>query len=141
MQTNTPVPVLADSAAASLMAQGRSTVVIVGADRIAVNGDVANKVGTYAPAIAASHHGFPLYVDAPSSTVDAETATRGDIQIEHRDGDEPRVMIGRSIAPAGVAVYNPGFDLTPAALITAIITDQGIQRPPYDFAHATRSRY
>jgi methylthioribose-1-phosphate isomerase len=107
--------------------------VIVGADRIAANGDVANKVGTYSLAIAAKHHGIPFYVAAPSSTVDPATRSGADIHIEQRLPDEVR-RIGESVvAPEAVDVYNPAFDVTPAALISAIITDRGIHRPPYAF--------
>lgn len=139
-QANIPVTVLTDSAAASLMAQGMIDLVIVGADRIAANGDVANKVGTYPLAIAAKYHGIPFYVAAPSSTVDPATAIGMDIRIEQRDGDEVRLSHGRATAPRTVDVYNPAFDVTPAALISAIITDRGIHRPPYHFANAPRSR-
>lgn len=139
-QANIPVTILADSAAASLMAAGSIDLVIVGADRIAANGDVANKVGTYSLAIAARHHRVPFYVAAPSSTVDMATATGKDIRIEQRDGDELRFSHGRATAPRTVDVYNPAFDVTPAALISAIITDRGIHQPPYDFSNAPRSR-
>lgn len=132
-QARIPVTILADSAAASLMGEGKIDLVIVGADRIAANGDVANKVGTYALAIAARHHGIPFYVAAPSSTVDAATRTGADIHIEQRDGDEVRMTNGRPTAPPNVAVYNPAFDVTPHHLIAAIITDRGIHRPPYHF--------
>lgn len=138
-QANIHVTVLPDSAAASLMGAGSIDLVMVGADRIAANGDVANKVGTYALAIAARHHGIPFYVAAPTSSVDPTTATGKDIHIEQRDGDEVRLIGGRVTAPRSADVYNPAFDVTPAALVTAIITDRGIHKPPYDF-HATRSR-
>jgi methylthioribose-1-phosphate isomerase len=135
-----PVTILADSAAASLMATGRIDLVIVGADRIAANGDVANKVGTYSLAIAARHHDVPFYVAAPSSTIDAATASGADIHIEQRHADEIRMTHGRATAPATVDVYNPAFDVTPAHMISAIITDRGVHRPPYDFTDAARSR-
>jgi methylthioribose-1-phosphate isomerase len=138
-QAGIPVTILADSAAASLMALRLIDLVIVGADRIAANGDVANKIGTYALAIAAKHHDIPFYVAAPTTTIDAATATGAEIHIEQRDGDEVRLSHGRAMAPRTVDVYNPAFDLTPAALISAIITDRGIHRPPYAF-HASRSR-
>ena len=128
------VTVLADNMAASLMRAGDIDLVIVGADRIAANGDVANKTGTYALAIAAHHHGVPFYVAAPWTSVDVATATGRDIEIEHRHADELREWQGRPIAPRGVAVYNPSFDVTPAGLITAIITDRGVARPAYRFA-------
>ncbi len=127
------VTVLADNMAASLMRDGAVDLVIVGADRIAANGDVANKIGTYALAIAARHHAIPFYVAAPTSTVDAKTASGSDIAIEHRDGDELREWNGTLIVPPAASVYNPSFDVTPAEFITAIITDEGVIRPPYAF--------
>jgi methylthioribose-1-phosphate isomerase len=133
-----PVTVLTDGMAASLMRAGRIDLCIVGADRIAVNGDVANKIGTYAVAIAAAHHRIPLYVAAPTSTFDPAMPDGASIEIEQRDGDELRRGFGALTAPEGVAVYNPAFDVTPAALVTAIITDAGIFRPPFDFRAATR---
>ena len=129
-----PVTVLADSMAASLMRQGAVDLCIVGADRIAANGDVANKIGTYALALAAHAHGVPFYVAAPSSTVDGATASGDSIEIEQRDGAELVRGPGGATAPDGVAVYNPAFDVTPAALVTAIITDRGLFRAPYRFA-------
>jgi methylthioribose-1-phosphate isomerase len=132
-QAGIPVTILPDSAAASLMRNGTIDLVIVGADRIAANGDVANKIGTYSLAIAAKHHGIPFYVAAPSSTVDANTLTGAAIQIEQRSPDELRHAGDRVIAPAGVDVYNPAFDVTPASLVSAIVTDRGIHRPPYNF--------
>jgi len=140
VQANIPVTVLADSAAASLMAAGAIDLVLVGADRIAANGDLANKIGTYPLAIAAKHHGIPFYVAAPSSTIDPGTATGSDIHIEQRNADEVRFAHGRATAPRAAEVYNPAFDVTPAALVTAIITDRGIHRPPYNFSDASRSR-
>jgi methylthioribose-1-phosphate isomerase len=125
------VTLIADSVAAVLMAQGRIDLVIVGADRIAANGDVANKIGTYGLAVLASHHGVPFYVAAPTSTIDRATATGADIPIEVRDADEVRRGFGRLTAPANVAVFTPAFDVTPSALVTAIVTDRGILRPPY----------
>lgn len=132
-QAGIPVTVIADNMAASLMREVGVDLVIVGADRIAANGDVANKIGTYGLAIAARHHGVPFYVAAPWSTVDAETATGSDISIEHRDGEEMRSVRGVGTAPDAVAAYNPAFDVTPAELVTAIITDRGVFRAPYDF--------
>lgn len=127
------VTVLADGMAASLMRDGAVDLVIVGADRIAANGDVANKIGTYALALAARHHDIPFYVAAPTSTIDPATPGGSDIAIEHRDGNELREWNGAIVMPPNASVYNPSFDVTPAALITAIITDQGIVRPPYMF--------
>ena len=129
-----PVTILPDSAAASLMREKAIDLVIVGADRIAANGDVANKIGTYHLAIAAKHHGIPFYVAAPSSTIDPETASGEAIHIEHRDAAELHRVGGSVTAPASVAAYNPAFDVTPAALITGVITERGVHRPPYRFS-------
>ena len=128
-----PVTVLVDGAAASLMREGQIDLIIVGADRIAANGDTANKIGTYQLAIAAKHHGVPFYVAAPTSTFDVATKTGADILIEQRSADEVRCGFGSLTAPADVPVYNPAFDVTPAELITAIISDRGIHRPPFGF--------
>lgn len=133
-QAGIPVTVLADNMAASLLRTGAVDLVIVGADRIAANGDVANKIGTYALALAARHHGIPFYVAAPWSTVDADTATGDDIEIEQRAGEEISMWRGSAMAPIGASIYNPAFDVTPAALISAIITDRGIVRPEYHFS-------
>jgi methylthioribose-1-phosphate isomerase len=132
-QAGIEVTVLADNMAASLMREGRVDVVIVGADRIAANGDVANKIGTYPLALAARHHGVPFYVAAPWSTFDPATETGHQIVIEHRAADELGQSFASPVAPRDVAVYNPAFDVTPAALVTAFITDRGIVRPPYHF--------
>jgi methylthioribose-1-phosphate isomerase len=134
---------IADSAAASLMAAGEVDLVILGADRIAANGDVANKVGTYALAVLARHHALPFYVAAPTSTVDLATPNGDAIRIEERDPEEVRSFGGRRVAPAGAAVRNPAFDVTPARLVTAIITEVGIARRPYGRslpAHVSRAR-
>ena len=128
-----PVTVLVDGAAASLMAQGRVDLCIVGADRIAANGDTANKIGTCGLAIAARHHGIPFYVAAPTSTFDPGTPSGGEIHIEERGADEVRCGFGSLTAPANVAVYNPAFDITPAELITAIVSDRAVHRPPFRF--------
>jgi methylthioribose-1-phosphate isomerase len=128
-----PVTVLTDGMAAGLMRSGRIDCCIVGADRIAANGDVANKIGTYAVAVAAHHHDIPMYVAAPTSTFDPATPTGDDIVIEQRDRDEvARGALG-AIVPAAAAVYNPAFDVTPATLVTAIISDRAVHRAPYDF--------
>ena len=129
-----PVTVIADNMAAALLRRGGVDAVLVGADRIAANGDVANKVGTYALALAARHHGVPFYVLAPTSTFDPATSTGADIPIEERDPAEVRAGFGRETAPAGVAVWNPAFDVTPSSLVTAIVSDRGVHRPPYDFS-------
>jgi methylthioribose-1-phosphate isomerase len=128
-----PVTLCTDSMAASLMRAGRVDLVFVGADRIAANGDVANKIGTYALAVAAQYHAIPFHVAAPSSTIDTAMRDGASIPIEQRDGDEVRRVGERVLAPAGVAVHNPAFDVTPAALVTAIVTDRGIHRTPYRF--------
>jgi methylthioribose-1-phosphate isomerase len=123
-----PVTVLPDGAAPALLARGDVDAVIVGCDRVAANGDVANKIGTYAVAIAARHHDVPFYVAGPRSTLDAATATGADIEIEQRDGGEVRAVAGLDVT---TAVWNPAFDVTPASLITGLITDAGVLRAPY----------
>lgn len=129
-QEGIPVTLNADSAAAQIMRQGTVRWVIVGADRITANGDVANKIGTYALAVLARHHGVKFMVVAPSSTVDMTLQSGDAIPIEERDGTEVRSVRGVAIAPEGVAVYNPVFDVTPAHLIDAIVTERGvIERP------------
>jgi len=141
-QAGIDVTVLADNMAASLMRERRVDVVIVGADRIAANGDVANKIGTYPLALAALHHGVPFYVAAPWSTVDAATPTGDAIVIEHRAADELGRGFVSAVSPRDVAVYNPAFDVTPAELVSAFVTDRGVLRPPYRFdeaGHADRA--
>jgi methylthioribose-1-phosphate isomerase len=128
-----PVRVIADGMAAALMRRREVDVVLVGADRIAANGDVANKIGTYAIAVAAAHHGIPFVVCAPRSTVDPATPDGSAIVVEERDGDEVRAFAGVSVAPRGTEAWNPAFDVTPAALISAIVTDAGVHRPAYRF--------
>jgi methylthioribose-1-phosphate isomerase len=132
-----PVIVLVDSAAASLMREKKVDLCIVGADRIASNGDVANKVGTFPLALAAKHYGIPFYVAAPTSTLDPSTKSGERILIEQRGRHEVASPFDTAVAPEGVGVYNPAFDITPAELITAIITDRGVARPPYHFAAST----
>ncbi|MDO5115311.1 MAG: S-methyl-5-thioribose-1-phosphate isomerase [Synergistaceae bacterium] len=125
------VTVITDSTAAFLMAREKIDAVVTGADRVAMNGDAANKIGTYSLAIAAARHGVPFYIAAPLSTFDTGCASGADIPIEERDGDELR-MIGKvRLMPAGVKVWNPSFDVTPAELIAGIITERGVIRPPY----------
>jgi methylthioribose-1-phosphate isomerase len=126
-----PVTLVADVTAGSLMAQGRVDCVVVGADRVAANGDVANKVGTYSLAVLARHHGLPFYVAAPTSTVDLDCATGADIPIERRPAEEVAELAGVRLAPAGLPVENPAFDVTPAALVTAIVTEEGVATSPY----------
>lgn len=123
------VTLIADNAAGSLMASGEVTCVIVGADRIAANGDVANKVGTYTHAVLANRHGVPFYVAAPSSTLDPATPDGSRIPIEERGAEEVTHLGGTCVAAAGVRVRNPAFDVTPWSLVTAIITERGVHRP------------
>ena len=123
-----PATLVTDSMAGWLMAQGRVQAVVTGADRVARNGDAANKIGTYALSVLAGAHGVPFYIAAPSSTIDATLASGAEIPIEHRDPSEVR----GGQAEQGIDVYNPAFDVTPAENITAIVTEHGIHRPPYD---------
>lgn len=123
--------VIADNMAASVMRQGKIKAVIVGADRIAANGDVANKIGTYGVAVLAKEHGIPFYVAAPWSTVDLKTSKGDEIPIEERSHKEVTHHGGKQMAPDGVLVENPAFDVTPAKYVTAIITERGVARAPY----------
>jgi len=125
-----PAAVICDSAAGARMQAGGIDAVIVGADRVAANGDVANKIGTYALAVLARHHGIPFIVAAPRSTVDMATARGADIPIETRDADELLVCGGRRTAPPGARAWNPVFDITPAALVSALVTEAGVAAPP-----------
>ena len=127
-----PFRLIADVLAGALMAAGEVDAVIVGADRIAANGDVANKVGTYALAVLARHHGIPFYVAAPVSTLDPATATGADIPVERRAPEEVAELAGHRIAPAGVEVENRAFDVTPAELVSAWITEEGVVREPVE---------
>jgi len=130
-QAGVDVTLICDNTAAQVMKEGRIDCVMVGADRIAANGDSANKIGTYSVALAAKAHGIPFYVLAPSSTFDL-TMTSGDkIPIEERAAEEVTHGFGRRTAPQGVKVYSPAFDVTPARLITAIVCERGILRPPF----------
>jgi methylthioribose-1-phosphate isomerase len=129
-----PHRLIADVAAGCVMARGEVDLVVTGADRIAANGDTANKIGTYSVAVLARHHGVPFYVAAPFSTIDPSIATGAEIPIEERDGGEVRRVGAQQTAPDGSPVYNPAFDVTPASLITAIVTERGIFRPPYRFS-------
>jgi len=135
-----PHRVIADGAAAGIIARGGAAAILVGADRIAANGDVANKVGTYGLALAARAHGVPMYVVAPVSTIDAATASGGGIDIEQRDEDEVLAFAGSRVAADRRRALNPAFDVTPAALVTAIVTERGILRPPYGAAIASATR-
>jgi methylthioribose-1-phosphate isomerase len=132
MKDNIPTTVLCDNMAAHLMSKGRIQAVIVGADRIAANGDVANKIGTYGVAIIAKEHGIPFYVAAPWSTLDLDTPTGDSIPIEQRSAREVTHANGKQMTPHGVAIENPAFDVTPAKYVTAIITERGVLRAPYE---------
>src|SRR5881628_3270007 len=121
--------VITDGMSGALMRQGKVDLVVVGADRIAANGDTANKIGTYGVAVLAKHHGVPFYVAAPSSTFDLSLADGAGIPIEQRDPREVTHGFGRQTAPEGIAVYNPAFDVTPARLIAGIITEKGVIQP------------
>ncbi|HET7752482.1 MAG TPA: S-methyl-5-thioribose-1-phosphate isomerase [Anaeromyxobacteraceae bacterium] len=125
-----PVTLLTDGMAGWLMSRGEISCIVVGADRIAANGDVANKIGTYSLAVLARHHEIPFYVAAPWSTVDLACPTGEAIPIEERGGEEVTLLDGRLIAPAGVPARYPAFDVTPAALVSAIVTERGVVRPP-----------
>lgn len=133
LQDGIPFHTIADGAVAALMASGRVHCAIAGADRIAANGDTANKIGTYSVAVMARHFGLPFFVAAPSSTLDPELPEGGMIPIEERASDELTHIEGVAIAPPGCPVWNPSFDVTPGELISAIITETGIHRPPYKF--------
>jgi len=126
-----PVTVIADAMAAHLMRSGEVDLALVGADRVAANGDVANKIGTYGVALAARAHGIPFYVAAPLSTLDPAMPSGAAIPIEERGREELAQIAGRVVVPDGVPVRHPAFDVTPAELVTAIVTEAGIARPPY----------
>ncbi|HSL84639.1 MAG TPA: S-methyl-5-thioribose-1-phosphate isomerase [Thermoanaerobaculia bacterium] len=127
-----PHRLVTDSSAGSLMTRGLVDRIVVGADRIAANGDTANKIGTYVVAVLARRHGVPFYVAAPLSTVDPDTPTGAGIPIEERAADEVTDVFGTRIAPDETAAANPAFDVTPAELVTAIVTEVGVLRPPYE---------
>ena len=129
MQWNIPATLICDSAAAQVMREGHVQAVITGADRIAANGDAANKIGTYSVAVLARAHGVPFYVAAPTSTFDLSLESGAGIPIEQRAAEEVTAGMGRQTAPTGIEVYNPAFDVTPAELITAIVTERGVIRP------------
>jgi methylthioribose-1-phosphate isomerase len=134
MKDGIETTVLADVAAATLLRRGAIDLVVVGADRIAANGDVANKIGTYPLAVLAREHGVPFYVAAPTSTIDPDCPDGSAIPIEERESREVTELFGTRVAPAGVGVFNPAFDVTPARLVTAIVTERGIARPPFEAA-------
>ena len=126
-----PVTVITDNMAGHVMKNGKVDAVVVGADRIAANGDTANKIGTYMVAVLAREHGVPFYVAAPLTTLDLSLASGEEIPIEERDSMEVTHIREHQLAPDGIDVHNPAFDVTPNAFITAIITDKGVARPPY----------
>jgi methylthioribose-1-phosphate isomerase len=131
MKDGIPTTVISDNMAGAMMKQGKIGAIVVGADRIAANGDVANKIGTYTVAILAKEHGIPFYVAAPISTVDLNTPDGSRIPIEQRNPREVTHIAGRQMVPDGVEIENPAFDVTPAKYVTAIITERGIARAPY----------
>jgi methylthioribose-1-phosphate isomerase len=131
MQDGIEATLIAEGAAGHLMAKGEINAVVVGADRIARNGDVANKIGTYGLAILAKEHGLPFYVAAPVSTLDLNTPSGDDIPIEERPAHEVTHLAGQPIAPEGARARNPAFDVTPHRYVTAIVCESGVARPPY----------
>jgi methylthioribose-1-phosphate isomerase len=140
MKEDIPATLIADNMAGFLMKQEKISKVIVGADRIAANGDVANKIGTYSLAVLAKEHNIPFYVAAPLSTIDVSVRNGDEIPIEEREAEEITTIRGIRVAPQGVHVYNPAFDVTPSRYITAIITEAGVVFPPYQecIGHITR---
>jgi len=136
-QAGIPVTLICDNTAAVVLREGKVDVAIVGADRIAANGDAANKIGTYGVAVLCKHHSVPFYVAAPYSTFDMNLASGDDIPIEYRDPDEVTCGFGNRTAPEDVDVYTPAFDVTPAELIAGFITEHGILRPPFTESIAT----
>jgi len=134
------VTLLCDNMAGVVMSKGWVDAVIVGSDRIAANGDVANKIGTFTVALLAKHHNIPFYVAAPTSTVDPDIPDGSHIPIEQRSGDEVAGFAGRRTAPLGIKTFNPAFDVTPHEWIAAIITERGIHRPPYDFSKIHKAK-
>jgi methylthioribose-1-phosphate isomerase len=131
MKDGIPTTVISDSMAGGMMKQGKIGAIVVGADRIAANGDVANKIGTYSVAVLAKEHGIPFYVAAPISTVDLACSDGSKIPIEQRNAKEVTHIAGKQMVPDGVSVENPAFDVTPAKYVAAIITERGIARAPY----------
>lgn len=130
-QEKIPATLVTDNMVGYLMQQGKVDAVVVGCDRVAANGDVANKIGTYTVAVLAKRHGVPFYVAGPTSSIDIDCPTGKDIPIEQRDGKEVSHIFGKAIAPKGMKVFNPAFDVTDHELITAIITEHGVINPPY----------
>ena len=131
MKDGIPTTVISDNMAGAMMRQGKIGAIVVGADRIAANGDVANKIGTYSVAVLAKEHGIPFYVAAPFSTIDLATPEGSGIPIEQRNAKEVTHIAGRQMVPDGVQVENPAFDVTPAKYVTAIVTERGVARAPY----------
>jgi methylthioribose-1-phosphate isomerase len=131
-QDRIPTTLITDNMAGHFMKSGRIGCVVVGADRIAANGDVANKVGTYSVAVLARENGIPFYVAAPISTLDLSLASGDAIPIEQRPASEVTHVFGQAVAPTGTAVQNPAFDVTPARYVSGIITEKGVARAPYD---------
>jgi methylthioribose-1-phosphate isomerase len=131
MKDGIPTTVISDSMAGTIMSQGKIGAIVVGADRIAANGDVANKIGTYTVAVLAKEHGIPFYVAAPLSTIDLEASDGTKIPIEQRNPSEITHIGGKQMVPEGVQIENPAFDVTPAKYVTAIVTEHGIARAPY----------
>src|SRR4030081_102597 len=131
MKDGIPTTVISDNMAGAMMKQGKIGAIVVGADRIAANGDVANKIGTYTVAVLAKEHGIPFYVAAPLSTIDLETSDGSKIPIEQRNAREVTHIAGRQMVPDGVEIEIPAFDVTPASFVAAIITEKGIARAPY----------
>src|SRR5216683_625501 len=131
MKDGIPTTVISDNMAGVMMQQGKIGAIVVGADRIAANGDVANKIGTYTVAVLAKEHGIPFYVAAPISTVDLATPDGSKIPIEQRDAREVTHIAGKQMVPDGVQIENPAFDVTPAKYVAAIITERGVARAPY----------
>jgi len=131
MKDGIPTTVISDNTAGAMMRQGKIGAIVVGADRIAANGDVANKIGTYTVAVLAKENGIPFYVAAPTSTVDLECPSGEKIPIEQRDAREVTHIAGKQMTPDGVSIENPAFDVTPAKYVTAIVTERGIARAPY----------
>ena len=127
-----PVTLICDDMAGYLMSQGNVDLVVVGCDRMAANGDFANKIGTYSLAVLARHHGIPFYTALPSSTIDLSIPDGSHIPVEQRDGQEVACFAGLQTGPLGVQTWNPAFDVTPHDLLTAIITERGVLRPPFD---------
>jgi methylthioribose-1-phosphate isomerase len=132
MKDGIPTTVISDNMAGAMMKQGKIGAIVVGADRIAANGDVANKIGTYTVAVLAKENGLPFYVAAPFSTIDLHTPSGNEIPIEQRNPREVTHFAGKAVTPEGVQVENPAFDVTPAKYVTAIVTERGIARPPFD---------